>query len=363
MSIENESAFERLMSQRGAPGEGFDFDMEVRVPKAASLREEELRRRQEAKAVALEAEVAREASDDALAAQRGERGGSGEAAGTAGTAGSQQSASAPEAAPQADDPDDGEHTDSVVAQEEEPVPAPEKVVEPQEAPQAPQNAVREPSEGAEGHEGAQEGSAPVQGPQELPQGPRLRAETQQVPVEGGFDRNVKFSHEGKGVQLARFPEEIVSALTARLSVLTGGAEPPHNAPLVTGFLLAALGLDASDYDENTRLAARLFAAGDSPRLAAIEEALAGLTGMMGRLGAGQRSHTKALKETAEAVEAAAIAQAYSISDRLEGSGKEDRSGASADFANKQTVATLENMRRTARQRIRDQEISAGRPLR
>jgi len=348
MSIENESAFDKLVSQRGAPGEGFDFDMSVRVPRAAELRDEAMRRKQEAR----EAEDAKERelreSDEALAQAHGQRGGGDEGGG----------ASAPEAAPQTDEIDDGEHTESVVAAAvaEEPE---QPAGRPQEAPQAPERAQAAP----EAQEGSERAAEAATEPQEAEAGPRPRAETAQEAVEGGFDRNVGFKHAGETVQLGKFPKALITAIADRLKALSGGQETPYNAPLVTGYLLASLGLDPSGYDANTRLVAQLFAAGESPRLGAIEEALGELSGMLGRLGAGQRSQTKALKETVEAVEAVSLAQAYLLSDRLEGIGKDVTSGAAADLQGKQPTATLENMRRTARQRIKDRDISEGRAIR
>jgi len=356
MSIENESAFDKLVSQRGAPGEGFDFDMSVRVPRAAELRDEAMRRKQEAR----EAEDAKERelreSDEALAQAHGQRGGGDESGG----------ANAPEAAPQTDEIDDGEHTESVVVAAAEPAQEGARVEKPaqpagrpQEAPQAPESAEAAP----EAQEEVGTAAEAAAGPQEAEAGPRPRAETAQEAVEGGFDRNVGFKHAGETVQLGKFPKALITAIADRLKILSGDQETPYNAPLVTGYLLASLGLDPSGYDANTRLVAQLFAAGESPRLGAIEEALGELSGMLGRLGAGQRSQTKALKETAEAVEAVSLAQAYLLSDRLEGIGKDVTSGAAADLQGKQPTATLENMRRTARQRIKDRDISEGRAIR
>lgn len=355
------SAFEHAMAKHD-PMAGFEFEMETRVPRAAKLREEEAKRRREEAA-------AHKAEEDTTSRQLqreeqggGQRGGEGSS--------SEEAVVAPEPAPQTDEVDDGEHTESSAPAEETTVSESEKVVEPRKVPQRPQEA----QEGVQASVRAPEAHTVVQEPQEgveqaqranQAQSPhRTRAEA--VPLKGGaeaFDKSMKFDHGSKGVQLARFPEGIIQVLQARLAELTGGLEPPHNGPLVVGFLLAQLGLDSSDYDENTRLVARLFAQAESPRLDAIEEAVSSLGSLLGRLGADQRSHTKAVRTLSESVEGLELAQSYLLSDRLEQSGRGDATGGGADLANPQASATLENMRRTARQRAAQRTVAEGRPIR
>lgn len=355
------SVFEHAMANHD-PMAGFEFEIETRVPRAAKLREEEAKRRREEAA-------AHKAEEDAASRQRereeqgaGQHGGEGSSGDEAG--------GAPEPTPQTDEVDDGEHTESSAPVEEAVEPESERRVEPTKASQRPQEAQGRPQEpvgvpeAQEAVQGSQEGVEQLQGGDQAQPLHRTRAEA--VALKGSaeaFDKSVKFDHNGKGVQLARFPEGIVQALQTRLAALTGGAEPPHNGPLVVGFLLAQLGLDPSDYDENTRLAARLFAQAESPRLDAIEEAVSGLGSLLGRLGADQRSHTKAVRTMSESVEGLELAQSYLLSDRLEQSGQGDATGGGADLANPQASATLENMRRTARQRAAQRTVAEGRPIR
>lgn len=282
-------------------------------------------------------------------------------AGSSATSAPAQTSEAAEPTPQRDDPDDGEHVQS------EPEPEPESAQESVVVEDDPQDEAE--SEQADLPQTRQQGENPwrstAQSGQEQPDLVAMVVSAQpartqvSAPLEW-VGPNVAFEFPGDSSQV-KVPRQLLAALRACLRPMGKDfADKVSISSLVTGFMLARLGLPATGADPNTEQAARAFAE-MTPELSALEHRLEATTTALQELAGSVRSmerDTEAVRRSMDAVE---LSNAYLLTDRYSPISSRGTTGSTLEVQHPKVLGTRENLRKQAESQRNADKISDGRP--
>ena len=260
-----------------------------------------------------------------------------------------------------DDPDDGEHARST-AEPEEAAALEDEADEPDEGATEPEEP-EAPDEEAPADDPVPEPAAQGEGDDDGPDLSALRPPTRPAGMADLALGPGKFEVEGGSKNLREFPEALLTALRRQLEPF--GAEFARKASastVVAGFVIARLGARV-ECDPNTEQAARAFKLAQ-PEISAVEGRLDALTDAVTVLIGQGHTTARAVRAASAEVSAVALAQAYTMADRIEQIGDLDSDTAgTAELDHPSAVAALRNMRSRSASLAADERLREGRPIR